>query len=305
MIELLTGNRPAPGPFLIQGVYSAKAGSLTARNGQCNVLIDNFIYSYGGSYGSPNNTMERYDINSDSWSTVTFNNAPPAARHSPAFCLLNNKLYMFGGSTGVNWGPMTNEAWSYDFSTKLWTQLANYPASLALCTAVAIDGKIYILGGFTGSGPSTPFHEYDPVANTYRAITHSLSARYGHKAVAIKGKMYVFAGSTGPTAVTEARSYDPATNTWVTLKPAPEGKAHSYVAAIGDMVYLYGGRQGSEPSAIIKLYRYNTLTGNWTELPSGSSRLYLGACVATSDALYLHGGWDGVSQSANTLIKIT
>lgn len=291
-------------PYLLKGEYTTMAPSGTARNGQCNVLVGDTIYSYGGSYNSPNNTMEKYHIPSNTWSAVTPNNAAPTARHSPAFCLHEGKLYMFGGATGTTWSGFSNEAWCFDFATLLWTKLANYPVSLAICTAVVINGKIYILGGYNGAA-SSPLYEYDPATDTYRAISHSLTARYGHKAVAYNGKMYVFSGSTGAAAVTECRSYDPATNTWVTLKPAPAGKAHSYIAIIGYLVYLYGGRQGSEPAAINKLYRYNITTGNWTELPAGPSTLYLGAGVATNGAMYIHGGWDGNSQSSTQLIRIT
>lgn len=305
MIELLTRVGPGAAPNIIQGVYANMTPSPTVRNGQCLVMIGNLIYSFGGSFGVLNNTMEVYDINTDTWAAVTFNNAAPAARHSAAYCLLDNKLYMFGGSLGTSWGPMSNEAWCYDFATKLWTKLANYPVSLALVTAVAINGKIYLLGGFNGSGATSPFHEYDPIANTYRAITHSLSARYGHKAVVVNNVMYVFGGSTGPNPVLESWMYNPATNVWTPLKPMPEGKPHSYVVAIGTLIYIYGGRQGNESAAIKKLYRYNTGTGNWTEMPAGSSLYYLGAAVANANAIYMHGGMDVTTlASTGQLLRI-
>jgi len=305
MIEAMLFRKPASGPNIIQGIYSSLAPGSTARSGQCLVMVGDLIYSYGGTYGALNNTMEVYDIGTNTWATVTPNNTAPTPRHSPGFCLLNNKLYMFGGSTGVNWGPMSNEAWCYDFATKLWTKLANYPVSLALVSAVAINGKIYLLGGYTGTAASSPFHEYDPVANSYRAITHSLSARYGHKAVVVDGLMYVFGGSIGPSAVRESWSYNPVSNVWASLKVMPEGKPHSYVVAIGPLIYIYGGKQGNESAAINKLYRYNTGTGNWTEMPPGPSLYYMGAAVANENAIYMHGGIDINVASTAQLLKIT
>ncbi|MNM47265.1 N-acetylneuraminate epimerase precursor [compost metagenome] len=293
-------------PYLLKGVYSNLAAGSIGRNGQCMALIGNSIYAFSGSFGSLNTVMEKYDIEANTWSIVTPNNAGPTGRHSPGYCVLNGKLYLFGGSTGTSWGPMSNEAWCFDFATLLWTKLANYPVSLALVSACAINGKIYLLGGFTGSGASSPFHEYDPATDTYRTIAHSRSARYGHKAVAVDGKMYLFGGSIGPSAVSEAWSYDPATNIWTALKQMAAGKPHSYVAVIGYLIYIFGGRQGNEPQPINKLYRYNTQTGNWTELPSGPTSYYLGGCVATESAMYLHCSFDmNTNGSFNFLQKIT
>lgn len=306
MHELLLSNKVENKLEGIQGKYDYLKASNSVKNGHCLVMIGNLIYSYGGSFGAPNNIMEVYDITTDTWSAVTFNNAAPAGRHSPGFCLLDDKLYMFGGSLGTSWGPMSNEAWCYDFATKLWTKLANYPVALALVSAVAIKGKIYLFGGFTGSGPSSPFHEYNPVANTYRNINHSLASRYAHRAVAINDQMYIFGGSVGSTAVKESWKYDPSTNTWTSLMPPPEARPHAYAVAIGTLVYIYGGRQGNESIAIKKLYRFNAITNSWIEMPIGPSLYYLGGAVANTNAIFLHGGMDETTlNSTGQMLRIT
>jgi len=296
----------APPLNLIVGNYSNMANMPTGRNGEAIALFEGSIYVWGGSYGALNNTMDRYDIATNTWSSVAPANSAPAPRHNTGHCFFNGKLYIFGGSTGVNWGPMTNEAWSYDFATKIWTKLANYPVSLALVSAAVVNGKIYLFGGYTGSAANSPFHEYDPATDTYRTITHSQSARYAQRAVGYGGKFYIFGGSTGPAAVLDTLSYDPSNNTWVTLKQNPYGKPHSYVSIIDHLVYVYAGRQGNDPAPINKLMRYNIQTGNWTELPAGGTPNYLGACVATQNAIYAVGGYDLASgQSSANLVKIT
>jgi len=305
MNELLLSSLTPP-LNLIAGNYSNMAPSPTARSGEVIALFEGGIYVWGGSYGALNNTMERYDIASNTWSSVAPANSAPTPRHNPGHCFLDGKLYIFGGSTGVNWGPMTNEAWSYDFATKIWTKLANYPVSLALVSAAAVNGKIYLFGGFTGTGASSPFHEYDPVANTYRTITHSQYARYGQRAVGYGGKFYIFGGSIGSSTVLDTLSYDPSNNTWATLKQNSYGRPHAYLSIIDHLVYVYAGRQGNEAGPINKLMRYNIQTGNWTELPAGGVPNYMGACVATQNAIYAVGGYDLPSgQSSTNLVKIT
>lgn len=303
MIETMLFRKPVVGDgSIVAGAFTPKAASSVGHGGHAIALIDNKIYVYGGSNAVLNTVMEVYDIATDKWTVVAPVGSPPAGRHNAAFCVLNNKLYLFSGCAAVGWTGWTAEAWCYDFTTKVWTRIANCPVTQGLMTAVAIKGKIYLYGGFQGGGGLTTLLEYDPVNNSYRSIAHTKGGRYGHRCLAINDKMYIIAGhdSTGP--VLSTLCYDPSDNTWETLPNIPTGTRHPYAGHIGDFIYVYGGYTGS--AASVKLWKYNLVTKVWTALPDGTLTTYLGCAVTTPDGVWAHGGGTDTAVF-NTLTKIS
>lgn len=286
----------------IKGDFVSKTASSVGHGGHAIALIDNKIYAYGGSNAVLNTVMEVYDIATDKWTVVPPVGSPPPGRHNAAHCVLNNKLYLFSGCAAVGWTGWTAEAWVYDFATKVWSRLANTPVTQGLMTAVPINGKIYLYGGFQGGGGLTTLLEYDPSSNTYRSISHTMGGRYGHRCLAINNKMYVIAGHdyTGP--VLSTLCYDPSNNTWETLPNIPVGTRHLYAGNIGDYIYVYGGYTGS--AASLKLWKYNILTKVWTALPDGTLNTYLGCTVTTPDGVWAHGGTTDTAVF-NNLTKIS
>lgn len=297
MLELLgpSSQFTLPEFPVIEGNYKQLASASLARDSHSIVCIGDKLYTIGGNYGSllPA-TLEVYDIPTNMWSVVTSVNMP-TARHGSACCALNGKFYVFGGSLGNGWAPMTNEAHVYDPTTNTWTKLANAPNAVALHCAVPINGKIYLFGGFDGGNQSNAFYEYDPVANTYRTISNAQSPIHGHRGVVIRNKMYLLGGAAGAGATNQLISYDPVTNTWASRAASPIGHTYAFAGALGDNLYLFGGSLNTNTTTNKRLFKYNANTNAWTELPSGASPRYLGWMAVSDEALYLHGGYDNSS----------
>lgn len=289
MLDILNihiGGGNAPGQ--LNAVYRQLASAGTPRTGHAAGVINNKLYVFGGSHGTLNSVMEVYDIAANTWSTLT-TTGTPTPRHSVAYCVLNNKLYIFGGSTTTAWAP-TLDAYVFDPSNNTWTKLANFPANLCLQSAVAIKGKIYIFGGFTGSGSANNFYEYDPVANTYRQISNSQSPTYGHKAVNIGDRMYVVGGTTGPALLDRCVDYDPATNTWTGHNVSPLANTYTFTAALGNYLYMFGGSLNTDTTTHNRLFRFYPPSNTWVELTSGATPAYFGQMVALADRVLIHGG---------------
>jgi N-acetylneuraminic acid mutarotase len=296
MIEMfLPQNTISEPPIpVIGGVYKQLASAVTPRSSHSVVAIDGKIYAFGGSYGALNSTMEVYDIETNTWAPVVAQGMP-SPRHGCACCVLNGKFYIFGGSTGNGWGPMSQEVYVFDPATVAWTKLANTPNAVALHTAVPIKGKIYIFAGFNGGAPVNDLYEYDPVANTYRTIANSQPVQHGHKAVAIGDRMFVVGGVSSSTLLNRCVAYDPVNNTWQHYAASPVGNTYTFVGALGNYIYMFGGSLNNITTTNNRLFKFSLETNSWAELPSGASPAYLGWMAVSDKALYLHGGYNNTA----------
>ena len=176
----------------------------------------------------------------------------------------NGKLYVFGG-LAPGWKPKAL-VFEYDPAANAWTQkkpmaLASHHVALA-----EVGGKIYVIGGFVlpSEGPAAwaPIDnawEYDPQADSWKALAPMPTKRGAVAAAAVNGKIYVVGGATmheGSTetsihparphrAVGTVEEYDPATNTWRKMRDMPTARNHHAVAAVNNKIYAIGGRLGA------------------------------------------------------------
>ena len=159
---------------------------------------------------------------------------PPVPNGSQwmAECTLNGKIYLFGGlsSTAAVSSFTLGTTQIFDPSTQSWTMGADMPTARYLATAVAVDGKIYVMGGrtlsATGSGGPVSANEvYDPSTDSWSTATSMPAPIRGHAACAYGGKIYVFGGNTGSYQTT-VLIYDPSTDSWSTGTSMPAARAY-------------------------------------------------------------------------------
>jgi hypothetical protein len=151
---------------------------------------------------------------------------------------------------------------SADVVEDSWESKAPMQQARAGLGVVAVNGKIYAIGGSTASGPYPPDafagdfvgtnEEYDPETDTwtYRA---SMPTPRAHFAIAAyQNKIYCIGGAVGFTVdertgfysyiesgVTEV--YDTVTNTWATKKPMPYAELGLQASVVNGKIYVVGG----------------------------------------------------------------
>src|SRR5262245_36934066 len=171
------------------------------------------------------------------------------------------KLYVFGG-LAPGWTPK-GLVYEYDPASDQWTKKKNMPLLSHHVALAQLGGKIYVLGGFTKpeKGPTAwvPIDnawEYDPKADTWKALTPLPTNRGSPVAAVVNGKIYVIGGAglhpgSKETAVHPARphralgtneAYDPATNTWETRSTMPTARNHSAIGVVDNKIYVIAGR---------------------------------------------------------------
>lgn len=122
----------------------------------------------------------------------------PPARTNHTMITWGDKLYLFGGTDGVNW---FNDVWSYSPHTNSWTQLEciGYIPSPREGHAAALVGDVmYIFGGRTEEGTDlgdlAAFRISSRRWYTFQNMGPSPSPRSGHSMTTVGKQIVVLAG---------------------------------------------------------------------------------------------------------------
>jgi N-acetylneuraminic acid mutarotase len=199
----------------------------------------------------------------------------------------NGKMYVIGGYGA---GKARGIVFEYDPATDRWTKKKPMARPVHHQAMAEHNGKIYVFGGFvaptTGGGwePVDNAWEYDPAADSWKALWPLPSKRGSAVAAVVNGKMYVIGGATtvegskdvaiagtGPARVLMTNEvYDPATNRWETRAPMALGRNHAFAGAVNGKIYVIGGRVGhafitvSSNTDIVE--EYDPATNMWSGL---------------------------------------
>ena len=224
----------------------------------------------------------------------------------------NGKLYVIGGFGG---GKARGIVFEYDPAADRWTKKKPMALPVHHQAMVEYRGKIYVLGGFvapsTGGGwePVDNTWEYDPVADSWKALWPLPSKRGSAVATQVDGKLYLIGGATtvegskdvaingnGPARVVATNEvYDPATNRWESRSPMALARNHAFAGVVGGKIYVIGGRVAhafvtvSSNTDIVEEYdpATNTWSGLKAKMPSARSG---GGWGTLAGKIYVAGG---------------
>ena len=177
----------------------------------------------------------------------------------------NGKMYAIGG---YGLGSPKGFVYEYDPAADKWARKTPMPRPAHHAALAEYRGKIYVFGGFVPppSGPPratwVPIDnvwEYDPVADSWKALPPLPTRRGAANAFEVGGKMYIIGGASvhpgskdlgiapggSGRALTTNEVYDPATNKWETRQTMPTARNHAYGGVVGGKIYVIGGRMGA------------------------------------------------------------
>ena len=171
-------------------------------------VVNGKIYAIGGTISDSNTPLsinEEYDPVNDSW---TFKQKMPTERCMFAVAVWQNKIYCIGGSARINGSiQVTGLNQVYDPATDSWETKAPMPTSRSWMPANIVDGKIYVMGGYSPKDQGGVSENVGSLVNVNEV-------------------------------------YDLATDTWTTNKaPAPDGSTWSASAVFDNKIYVIGGFQ--------------------------------------------------------------
>jgi len=216
-------------------------------------VVDERIYVIGGTVSGPDK-MARVDIYDPALNRWSRGKDMPTPRNALSTVAVNGKIYAIGG-----WGTDADMRAKdfptvevYEPRTDTWVTAAEMPTPRSHMAAVAVDGKIYAMGGWVRrSGEEvalTTVEVYDVAADAWTAAAAIPTARFLPAGGVRGGRIYVLGGWTTAgnerTALAAVDVFDPAKGEWAADSDLAAARVAHSVATLPGGFYLFGGASG-------------------------------------------------------------
>ncbi|MDF2748928.1 MAG: nanM 1 [Gaiellaceae bacterium] len=167
------------------------------------------------------------------WRRVAPSGVP---RQEVSYVRLGDRFYLAGGGT---------EHEVYDPATDSWSQAAPLPERLDHIQGVALDGRIYYVGGLESfPEPATGVVLiYDPATDSFSRGAPMPRPRGGGGVAVHEGRIYYAGGLHEGEAVPWFDVYDPRADTWTELPDLPRARDHFQAQVVDGRFYAIGGRE--------------------------------------------------------------
>jgi N-acetylneuraminic acid mutarotase len=144
------------------------------------------------------------------------------------------------GGHGSSSAPNSVEV--YDTSAGQWRALPDMSVARQACSAVCIDGNVYVMGGFDGGSYLKSAEMYGTSAGQWRALPDMSVAISGCAAVYIDGNVYVMGGHGSGSFLKSAEMYDTSAGQWRALPDMSVARNGCAALCIDGNVYICDGR---------------------------------------------------------------
>jgi N-acetylneuraminic acid mutarotase len=172
------------------------------------------------------------------------------------------------------------EPFTISVSSNPWEQMTRMPTGRHSPSAAAIDGLIFVTGGFNG-GIKSDLEIFDTTTNTWETKASMNTPRYSHGSFVVDSEIYVVGGN-----VTSVESYNVDSNIWTQKSSSNNAVAYSPTSCLyNGKIYLFGSGSANN---IVEMY--DPISDTW----SNKSTMKVGnwgmACVTINDLIYVIGG---------------
>lgn len=188
-------------------------------HGECPpaTVLDNFIYVIGGHNGCSTAEVEKYDVVTDLWEKLP-------ARLQPSMrsevVVHGEEIYSFGGYIDEQYSYAIDK---FDIGTKDWKHVGDIAEARSFISALSLNGKIILCGGFVHTRPYfNTVEQYDPHNNEWKSLKPMLTARYRFRTFAIQDCIYAVGGLNCSPDTLER--YNIAENEWEMIEIPMEMK---------------------------------------------------------------------------------
>jgi len=198
---------------------------------------------------------------------------------------------------------------SVDATEDSWKTMAEMPTARSDLGVVAVNGKIYAIGGRNGNVSLKANEEYDPATNTWTTKTPMPTARSGFAIAVYQGKIYVMGGRTGigdlvgQQLVTGANEvYDPVTDTWETKTSLPTPRQDLGAQTVNGKIYTLSGVYHENLFLLVRFdvtEVYDPANDSWTTKASIPTHVWGYASTVVDNKIYVIGGWNWTSYGAS------
>jgi Kelch motif protein len=256
----------------------------TPRSEVAAAVFRGVVYVVGGFGGG--DVVETYVA--DSWSAAP--RYPLAVDHAMAAGVDTAGtpgLYVFGGN--VN-GTAVARAFRF-IGDQGWREIAPMPGPRSQGAAVAIGGRIFVVGGAESGRLVSPTYAYDTAADRWTTVAAIPTPR-DHLAAAAMDERVCAVGGRRLSMLQNLASfecYDPATDAWQTMPGAPTARGGLGAATVRGRLFVAGGEQPLGTFKEVDIF--DSATDKWTRGPDlPTARHGLGVVTLGSTLYVMSGG---------------
>jgi len=186
-------------------------------------------------------------------------------------------------------------------STSRWASHAAMPTSRAGLAVVAIEDRIFAIGGLRDNNQATRSVEiYDTATNTWTEGANKPIATTNIAGAVLNDKIYVPGGCTRDAeAINILEIYDPKVDRWSQGTELPGARCAYGLVTFQDKLYLFGGWNGEKFEDTILVYSPENESWEVLEYTMPRPVGNIGAAVL-DETIYLVGGYDGQDEFNQT-----
>ena len=233
----------------------------------------------------------------------------PTGRAGFSTAVVDGKIYLIGGTLLENkrgpFGLSTVEV--YDTQNNSWQRLTDMPTLRLFSGAAVVDGKIYVVGGYSSidrNGANTKMVKvvevYDPQTDTWSRKQDMSVARFAFGIGVVKKKIYVMGGVNPfekPWRLDHMEVYDPTGDTWVERANMPTIRSGVEAAVVKGTIYVIAGsgwpHNGQGGPKLATIEAYHPRTNRWRKKPDLPNLKTTFSTVVVGDEIYIIGGFEG------------
>lgn len=188
-----------------------------------------------------------------------------------------------------------------------WLVLPSLPRAQQECGVAALNGHVYVVGGFGPQGALlSDVNRYDVDAGRWSAVRPLPRALHHVNVATLDGKLYALGNLEGGgfAARGDVFEYEPAADTWTVRAPLPAGteRGGSAMGVIGGEIIVAGGYRAGRAVTDVSAYAPSTNTHRVLPPFPVATEHVVGAAVGTQ--LFVIGGRDGAINSVTKRVFI-
>ncbi|MBK7860342.1 MAG: kelch repeat-containing protein [Archangiaceae bacterium] len=255
------------------------------------VALGGKIYVVGGFVGTTAvGTVEAYDPATREWVDA---GTLPLALHHANVAVVNGKLYVVGGLTGL--GFVANRAvYEYDPGTRAWAAKAQLPLGTERGgSAVGVsNGLIYLAGGYRQGASVADFTTYDPASDQHRSLPALPKAR-DHLVGGVVGSTFFAIGGRKDNVIDgRVDRYDLLDGGWSAAAPMLTARAGSAAGIYGSRIIVAGGEGNTAVSSGVfpQTEIYDSVNDRWADAGVMLTPRHGTGGAVVGDTFYLPGG---------------
>jgi len=181
---------------------------------------------------------------------------------------VGSTIYVFGGKGSPLSQARMNSCEKLDTlkSPMNWERIASMGSARSDAGAVVVDGKVMVVGGFSGRAFLSSVEVYNPSSNTWQSGPSLQAPRSGMGLAALDGAVYVAGGNRGTGRLRSVERLLPGAKRWGKVASMGTKRSNFSLVAMGGKLVAAGGYDGRRVTDVVEVFHPER--NQWQEVSS-------------------------------------